>query len=269
MSKNTGLGRGLGSLISRDMDRENIREIDMEKIMAREDQPRKFFDEDALEELQKSIEKYGVIQPILCREKQNKYEIIAGERRYRAAKMAGLKNIPVIVKNIDEKSLMEISLIENIQRQDLNPIEEALAYEDLREEFQYTQEELSEKLGKSRSYIANTIRLLRLDDETKSYLRDGQITSSQARTLLSIDDLKERNKYLHQLLKKETNIRRIEGRNRKKRIKNSYVKDLENRLIEHFSTKVGIRQKKKGGQIVIDYLSHDDLERILNLLEVE
>lgn len=269
MAKKSGLGRGLDSLIGPAPQRENIREIDIENIVTREDQPRKNFDEDAMEELTDSIKEYGVIQPILCRPKKNKYEIIAGERRFRASKRAGLETIPVIVKNIDEKSLMEISLIENIQRQDLNPIEEALAYEDLREEFGYTQEELAKKLGKSRSYIANILRLLKLDEETKKYLRDGKITSSQARTLLSIDNLDERKKYLHRLLNKKTNIRKIEQRKRPKKEKDPYVSDLENRLIEQLGTKVGIKKKRKGGQIIIDFLSNEDLQRILELLEVD
>lgn len=244
-------------------------EIELKKIHPREDQPRKAFNEKALESLKNSIEEHGVLQPLLLRKKGEDYEIIAGERRYRAAKLAGLKKIPGLVKDLDDESVEVISLIENIQREDLNPIEEAESYDQLMNKYSYTQMEVSKRLGKSRSYIANTLRLLNLDGESRRYLTEGKITSSQARSLLSIEEGPKRKEYLDRLLNKKANVRDLEKAARKKVVKKEdpFKRELEERLLEHFGTKVSIIPKRKGGKIEIEYLSNDDLERILKLME--
>lgn len=272
MARKKGLGKGLEALIPQDIidddfDGDNILELELNKIIPREDQPRKEFDEEALHELKDSILEFGIIQPIIVREKDKDiFEIIAGERRYRAAGLAKMKKVPVRIMDIEDREIKEISIIENIQREDLNPYEEAVAYEELMREFDYTQKELSERIGKSRSYIANTIRLLKLDPEIIEHLKDGNITSTQARSLLSIEDREKRFKMLERLLLKQSNVRDIEKQTTKKRPKDIYQEELENRLIEHFGTKVNVKPKRKGGKIEITYMSNDDLERILEII---
>ena len=194
--KKKGLGRGLGSLL-RDEDfitDENLLTVDLDKLMAREDQPRKSFDDDSLKELANSIKADGVIQPIVVRKVDDRYEIIAGERRFRASKLAGLEKVPVVVKNVTDRKARELALVENIQREDLNPIEEAISLKTLMEEYKLTQQELSDIIGKSRSYIANNLRLLNLSDHIKEYLIRGELSPSQGRTLLSLETDEERNK---------------------------------------------------------------------------
>ena len=271
MAKRKGLGKGLGALLPEIEEKEEISssEIEVEKIYPRADQPRKEFDKDALENLKESILEHGVLQPILLRKAGEGYEIIAGERRFRAAKLAGLKKVPVLVKELEDQAVEEISLIENIQRDDLNPIEEAEAYQQLLDKYTYTQQDLSDRLGKSRSYIANNLRLMKLDEKSKEHLRKGDITSSQGRTLLSIKDEKERQEYLDKLLNKTINIREMEKAARKKTTvkEDPFKQDLENKLLEVFGTKVTITPKRKGGKIEIEYLSNEDLERIINIME--
>lgn len=271
MAKRKGLGKGLGALLPEIEEKEEISssEIEVEKIHPRADQPRKEFDKDALENLKESILEHGVLQPILLRKAGEDYEIIAGERRFRAAKLAGLKKVPVLVKELEDQAVEEISLIENIQREDLNPIEEAEAYQQLLDKYTYTQQDLSDRLGKSRSYIANNLRLMKLDEKSKEHLRKGDITSSQGRTLLSIKDEKERQEYLDKLLNKTINIREMEKAARKKTTvkEDPFKQDLENKLLEVFGTKVTITPKRKGGKIEIEYLSNEDLERIINIME--
>ena len=186
----SGLGKGLDVLIPTSQEQDEIREPQMLKISQVEpnrDQPRKQFDQEALEELAGSIKQYGIIQPIIVSKKDDYYEIIAGERRWRAAKLAGLKEIPVVVKEYSEKEIAEISLIENIQRENLNPIEEARAYKSLIEEYELTQEELSERISKSRAQIANTMRLLKLHEDVQEMLTDGRLTAGHARALLGLE----------------------------------------------------------------------------------
>ena len=268
--KKKGLGRGLGSLL-RDEDfitDENLLTVDLDKLIAREDQPRKSFDDDSLKELANSIKADGVIQPIVVRKIDDRYEIIAGERRFRASKLAGLEKVPVVVKNVTDRKARELALVENIQREDLNPIEEAISLKTLMEEYKLTQQELSDIIGKSRSYIANNLRLLNLSDHIKEYLIRGELSPSQGRTLLSLETDEERNKYLDKLLVKEVNIRDVEkkAKQSKNKTEDIFIKDICERLTEVLDAKVKINEKKKGGQIEISYLNEADLQRIIDSL---
>lgn len=268
--KKKGLGRGLGSLLREEdfITDENLLTVDLDKLMAREDQPRKNFDDASLEELANSIKTDGVIQPIVVRKVDDKYEIIAGERRFRASKLAGLEKVPVVVKNVTDRKARELALVENIQREDLNPIEEAISLKTLMEEYKLTQQELSDIIGKSRSYIANNLRLLNLSDYIKEYLIRGELSPSQGRTLLSLETEEERKKYLDKLLVKEVNIRDVEKKAKQSKNKNDdiFIKDICERLTEVLDAKVKIHSKKKGGQIEISYLNEADLQRIIDSL---
>ena len=268
--KKKGLGRGLSSLLKEDnfITDENLLTVDLDKLKAREDQPRKNFDDDSLEELANSIKADGVIQPIVVRKVGDKYEIIAGERRFRASKLAGLEKVPIVVKNVSDRKARELALVENIQREDLNPIEEAISLKTLMEEYKLTQQELSDIVGKSRSYIANNLRLLNLSDYIKDYLIRGELSPSQGRTLLSLETEEERKKYLDKLLIKEVNIRDVEkkAKQSKNKTEDIFIKDICERLTEVLDAKVKIHEKKKGGQIEISYLNEADLQRIIDSL---
>ncbi|WP_459541579.1 ParB/RepB/Spo0J family partition protein [Parvimonas micra] len=268
--KKKGLGRGLSSLLKEEdfITDENLLTVDLDKLKAREDQPRKNFDDDSLEELANSIKADGVIQPIVVRKVGDKYEIIAGERRFRASKLAGLEKVPIVVKNVSDRKARELALVENIQREDLNPIEEAISLKTLMEEYKLTQKELSDIVGKSRSYIANNLRLLNLSDYIKEYLIRGELSPSQGRTLLSLETEEERKKYLDKLLVKEVNIRDVEkkAKQSKNKTEDIFIKDICERLTEVLDAKVKIHEKKKGGQIEISYLNEADLQRIIDSL---
>ena len=268
--KKKGLGRGLSSLLKEDdfITDENLLTVDLDKLKAREDQPRKNFDDTSLEELANSIKADGVIQPIVVRKVGDKYEIIAGERRFRASKLAGLEKVPIVVKNVSDRKARELALVENIQREDLNPIEEAISLKTLMEEYKLTQQELSDIVGKSRSYIANNLRLLNLSDYIKDYLIRGELSPSQGRTLLSLETEEERKKYLDKLLVKEVNIRDVEkkAKQSKNKTEDIFIKDICERLTEVLDAKVKIHEKKKGGQIEISYLNEADLQRIIDSL---
>lgn len=268
--KKKGLGRGLSSLLKEEdfITDENLLTVDLDKLKAREDQPRKNFDDDSLEELANSIKADGVIQPIVVRKVGDKYEIIAGERRFRASKLAGLKKVPIVIKNVSDRKARELALVENIQREDLNPIEEAISLKTLMEEYKLTQQELSDIVGKSRSYIANNLRLLNLSDYIKEYLIRGELSPSQGRTLLSLETEEERKKYLDKLLVKEVNIRDVEkkAKQSKNKTEDIFIKDICERLTEVLDAKVKIHEKKKGGQIEISYLNEADLQRIIDSL---
>ncbi|WBB32400.1 ParB/RepB/Spo0J family partition protein [Parvimonas micra] len=268
--KKKGLGRGLSSLLKEEdfITDENLLTVDLDKLKAREDQPRKNFDDDSLEELANSIKADGVIQPIVVRKVGDKYEIIAGERRFRASKLAGLEKVPIIIKNVSDRKARELALVENIQREDLNPIEEAISLKTLMEEYKLTQQELSDIVGKSRSYIANNLRLLNLSDYIKDYLIRGELSPSQGRTLLSLETEEERKKYLDKLLVKEVNIRDVEkkAKQSKNKTEDIFIKDICERLTEVLDAKVKIHEKKKGGQIEISYLNEADLQRIIDSL---
>ena len=268
--KKKGLGRGLSSLLKEEdfITDENLLTVDLDKLKAREDQPRKNFDDDSLEELANSIKADGVIQPIVVRKVGDKYEIIAGERRFRASKLAGLEKVPIVVKNVSDRKARELALVENIQREDLNPIEEAISLKTLMEEYKLTQQELSDIVGKSRSYIANNLRLLNLSDYIKDYLIRGELSPSQGRTLLSLETEEERKKYLDKLLVNEVNIRDVEkkAKQSKNKTEDIFIKDICERLTEVLDAKVKIHEKKKGGQIEISYLNEADLQRIIDSL---
>lgn len=274
-----GLGRGLDALIPTDIsDDKSIREIKIEDIRANKNQPRRKFDEDKIEELAKSIKNHGVLQPILLRKKGSKYELVAGERRWRAAIKAGLDTIPAIVKDISDTDTLEIALIENIQREDLNPIEEALAYKELMERFEFTQEQLSARLGKSRSKIANTVRLLNLDKELQGLIADEKLSAGHARALLSIAGKAKRIRLAREIMDKNLSVRDTEDmikqkadkpKKKKKSKKKTYdpmLREVSNNLQRLLGTKVNMKGSEDKGKIEIEYYSEDELKRILDIL---
>lgn len=282
-TKKRGLGKGLSALISNEsidnheeISKDSILNINIEDIVPNRNQPRIDFDEDALNELAKSIKSYGVIQPILLRNIKGKYEIIAGERRWRACKIAGLKEIPSIIKDLKEDESAKIALIENIQRENLNPIEEAQAYKRLMEDFYLTQEELSLQIGKSRSYIANSIRLLKLDNQIIDQISEGKLSQGHGKALLSIKDRQTQIGMAQQILNKNLNVRDTEAitrnknqltkNNIEKRFEDSYIDSIEEKLMMVLGTKVNLVQGDKKGKIEIEYYGDEDLERILEVL---
>lgn len=285
-TRKRGLGKGLSallpsesttSLLAESLDQASITEIKIDSIVPNKSQPRKQFEEESLEELKESIEEFGVIQPIIVRKTRSSYEIIAGERRWRAAKAAGLKTIPCIVRTSDDREAMKLALIENIQREDLNPIEEALAYKSLLDEYSLTQNDLAKTLGKSRSYIANTIRLLNLDKETIDKIKKGELTASHGRALLAIKDKDKRLAAASGIINGSLNVRDVEGlaKEKKKQVfkpststkrKDPFIIDIEERLMRYLGTKVNVTLKKDGGKIEIEFYNNDDLERILETL---
>ena len=274
-----GLGKGLGALISTDEDEETgVLEIRINDIEPNKGQPRKNFNDEKLTQLSESIKQHGIVQPIIVRKEDNVYKIVAGERRWRAARLAGIKTVPVVVREITNKQVMEIALIENIQREDLNPLEEAEAFEKLLSEFQMTQEELSNTIGKSRSAIANTIRLLGLSDIVKQFLISGEISSGHARALLAVEDKSEQEELCKEIIDRSLNVRQTESLIKsylkndlktKENIKESndeqYLK-IEEELQNIFGTKVKLLSKNKKGKIMIEYYSSDELERIMELI---
>ncbi len=242
-------------------------------------QPRKNFDEDALQELSDSIKQVGLIQPILVQDKKDHYEIIAGERRWRAAKLAGLKEIPVIIRNYSEQEIMEISLIENIQREDLNPIEEAQAYKRLLTEFNLKQDEVAERVSKSRAAVTNSIRLLKLDERVQQMVIDDMISTGHARALLAVEDSEEQYMLAQQIFDGRLSVRDVE-----KLVKNLHkpekakkkpddktmqaiYQDIEDKLKQRLSTKVTVTSKGEGsGKIEIEFYNHEDLDRLLDMM---
>lgn len=266
------LGRGLDALIPEGIDLANFEEklgeagkletLAIERVTPNPDQPRKHFAPQAMKDLTESVRLHGVLQPLFVRKKDANYIIIAGERRYRAAKEAGLTEVPAIVLDVDDATASEISLIENIQREDLSPAEEAQSYETLMKTFSWTQEELAKKIGKSRSYVANTLRLLKLDPLFLNALTENLITANQARSLLMVPP-ENRNHVMEKLLLGNISIRDIEKRTRRKKKKDIYLTELEEKLTESLGRNVAINERKKGGTIVIDYYNEEDLESLL------
>lgn len=289
--KSRGLGKGLNALISENVmelpktkddgtKKDGIIRIDINKVEPNVKQPRKIFDDDRLEELADSIKQYGIIQPLIVSLKDDYYEIIAGERRWRGAKRAGLKEIPVIINEFNDQEILEISLIENIQREDLNPIEEAKAYRRLIKEFKLKQEEVAKKVSKSRSSITNTLRLLNLDERVQELIIQNSISSGHARALLAIGDPEKQYELAIKIMDEELSVRQVEklikilkeGPEKKVETMEDTLapifKELEERIRNVMGTKVHIVSKgDKGGKIEIEYFSHDDLERIMNLIE--
>lgn len=277
-TKKRGLGKGLSALISddfsnikRDSSKDSILNINIKDIVPNKNQPRTDFDDDSLKELAKSIELYGLIQPILVREVKGKYEIVAGERRWRACKLVGLKEIPGIIKDMGQEESAKIALIENIQREDLNPVEEAQAYKTLMEEFKLTQEELSLQIGKSRSYISNSIRILNLDNKVLDHISSGELSQGHGKAILSIKDKEEQIKIAKEILNKKLNVRDTESltrnkNNMKKDLEDSYIISIEEELMRALGTKVNLLQGEKKGKIEIEYYGDEDLERLLEVL---
>ncbi|MBR0359507.1 MAG: ParB/RepB/Spo0J family partition protein [Clostridia bacterium] len=277
------LGRGLGSLFDEPVIAENTDTVETLRITLVEpnkNQPRHSFDNDKIEELAESIKEHGVIQPIIVVRNDDRYKIVAGERRWRAAKKAGLKEIPAVIRNYSEFEIAQIALIENLQRENLNPIEEALGYQTLMNKFSMTQEDVSDKIGKSRSAIANAVRLLSLDEPIRQKLISGEISSGHARALLSIESPKVRLVLLESIIEKGLNVRQTEALAKQlqkaKPKKNKPVIDeqvkaqlaiLEDRLSTKLGTKVTLHHDNKKGKIEIEYYGNRDLDRIISIIE--
>ena len=284
--RRTGLGKGLDSLIPEirdnigsEYDDKSILHLKTSEIEPNREQPRKNFNEEALGELADSIREFGIIQPLLVQKKDNYFEIIAGERRWRAAKLAGLKELPVIIKDYTEQEVIEISLIENIQRENLNPIEEAIAYKRLIDEFKLKQEEIAERVSKSRAFVANSMRLLKLTNQVQKMVILEEISSGHARALLAIEDpeeqinlakkiseenlsVRETEKIIKELLTPKAEIPHIKAKN-----KDFIYKDIERNIETIIGTKVNLNHKAKGkGKIEIEYYSEEELDRIFELL---
>lgn len=295
MSKKFGLGKGLNALIPEDTilstldtkveKNKNIKEdgyilIDINLIKSNEAQPRKSFDDEKILELAESIKSNGIIQPLVVKKADNEYIIVAGERRWRAAKAIGIKEIPAIVMNLSEKQILEISLIENIQREDLNSIEEALAYKKLINDFNLTQEELSKRIGKSRVSITNTLRLLNLSEDVQQYIIEGVISEGHGRALLGITDSKVQCELAQNVIDENLSVRELELLIRKLKTSNTkskpkqlnesnpYYKDVTYKLENYFGTKVNITNKNNKGKIEIEYYSEEDLQRILEIINL-
>jgi ParB family transcriptional regulator, chromosome partitioning protein len=275
------LGRGLDALIPtlNVNEDDKVLEIPLVQIRANPYQPRKTFNDDSISELAASIKEHGVIQPIIVRSVLKGYEIIAGERRFRASQQSGLATIPAVVRKLTDQQVMEIALIENIQREDLNAMEVAYAYQALINQFHYTQEELSVKVGKSRSHIANFIRLLQLPEEIKQYVSRGTLSMGHARAIVGIKDDKLKKQMTEETLKNEWSVRELEDAIKnievstpKKKTKPSekkdpYINQMEETLRERFRTTVKIKHSKTKGKIELVYYSNEDLERLIDLLE--
>ena len=285
----SGLGKGLEALFPSNVDvdslggtkttNEKIVEMKINEIEPDINQPRKMFDEEKLTELADSIKEHGVLQPIIVTKRDEYYQIIAGERRWRASKLAGLKTIPTIVRDYDEKKIREVSLIENIQRENLNPIETAKAIKELMEEHNLTQEQLAKTLGKSRSAIANTVRILNLDERVIDLVNEGKLTEGHARSLVAIANHQKQYNLAMDIVKLDMSVRDAESlvkeekqtkpvkKNTSEKLEIIY-KDFENRLKNSLGTKVAFRpQTKSKGKIIIEYFNADELERLLEKFE--
>ncbi len=302
--KKRGLGKGLGAIFGDDIVEEVVEKketgssgkkgdtsaepeaqkeitVKLSKIEPNREQPRKTFNEEQLAELADSIKRFGVLQPLLVQKKKDIYEIIAGERRWRAAKLAGLKEVPVVIREYSPQQAMEIALIENVQRENLNPIEEALAYQKLMQEFQLKQEEIAERVSKNRTTITNSMRLLNLTKEVQQMLVDGRITSGHARALLAVEDPAAQLELARKIEQERLSVRETEkavkllGREKKEKKKAAEdealelaFKDLEERMKSVMGTKVNINRKDRSkGKIEIEYYSEAELERIVQLIE--
>ncbi|MBP3930790.1 MAG: ParB/RepB/Spo0J family partition protein [Peptostreptococcaceae bacterium] len=276
------LGKGLGALIptiKEDIDPKDIVSIQISQIYANPDQPRKIFDPEKIEILSNSIRNYGVLQPIVLKPDENgKYMIIAGERRFRASKKARLTEIPAVIKDIPIKDIMEIALIENLQREDLNAIEEAIAYKSLIDNYNVTQEEISEAVGKSRPHITNTLRLLNLGKEVIAMIEDNRITPGHGKALLRVSDEIAQLQIANKVIEEELSVRETENiakkfsenqqieNIKKKKEKDIYILDVEEKLAHILGTKVNISKGRKKGKIEIEYYNDDDLNNIISLL---
>ncbi|MEW6145048.1 MAG: ParB/RepB/Spo0J family partition protein [Thermodesulfobacteriota bacterium] len=274
--KKATLGRGLDALIPKESRGEGTTMVSINEIRPNTLQPRKDFDDDTISELTASIKEKGILQPIVVRQAGSGYEIIAGERRWRAAQRAGIVRVPVVVKDASDREALELALIENLQREDLNPIEEASGYQHLIEVYGLTHEEVSVQIGKDRSTITNHLRLLRLSDEAKRALIEGEITAGHARALLGIESHSEANLVLHAIKKKKLSVRTTESlirnmtREKRAEVKpastDPYLERLTDELKGAMSTQVRIIYNKGKGRIELDYYSDDELERLVSTL---
>ena len=292
MAAKKGLGKGLDSLIpsnvldSKDnkQSTKNVQKpdsvVDINLVEPNREQPRKYFDEDALLELSESIKQVGLLQPILVQDRHEYYEIVAGERRWRACKLAGLKEIPVIIRDLTNQQIVEISIIENIQREDLNPIEEAMAYKRLLDEFNLKQDEVAEKVSKNRTTITNSLRLLKLCDEVQQMIIDGKLSTGHARAIISIEDPVAQTELAEKIFDEKMSVRDVEkyiknlGKPEKiKKRENESLKviysNIEEELKQIFTTKVNVTPKNEdgSGKIEIEFYSHDDLDRIIDIIK--
>lgn len=291
MALKKGLGKGLEALIPVTVAEDKVikdeaekegsllTEVDINFVTPNHDQPRKEFDKEKLEELSASIKEHGIVEPILVQDRNDHYEIIAGERRWRAAKLAGMKKVPVIVRNYTERQIMEISLIENIQREDLNPIEEALAYKQLMTEYELTQEEVAARVSKNRSTITNSLRLLRLSSKIQDMLIKKLISEGHARALIGIEDEKRQIEIAEKIVKDKLSVRDVEKlvkandkpEKAKKKLSDEmevFYQDIAEKMKQKLGTKVNITGKGDGsGKIEIEFYSNDDLDRIKALLK--
>lgn len=292
--KTKGLGKGLDILIPETVmkdDKSKViekvvekpveKKIKITKIEPNREQPRKNFEEDALLELSDSIKQFGIIQPLVVQERDGYYEIIAGERRWRAAKLAGLKEVPVVIKKYTEQEVLEISLIENIQRENLNPIEEALAYKKLIQQFNLKQDEIAERVSKSRTAVTNSLRLLKLDDRVQQMVIDDKISTGHARTLIVIEDNDLQYHLANRIFDEKLSVReteklikkitseKVENTTIKENNNNDFIfKNIEDKITSIVGTKVKINQKSNNkGKIEIEFYSNDELERIFDLLQ--
>lgn len=285
MAKMTGLGKGLGALFNDNIDdddevvdikegEEIVHKIKVIDIEPNADQPRRTFNNESIEELAESIKRYGVIQPIIVTKKGDYYQIIAGERRWRASKKAGIDEIPCIIREDTERKNKEIALIENIQREDLNPIEKARSFKQLMEEYGMKQQELADTIGISRSALANSVRLLNLDPRVMDLVLQGQLTETHARALLCYADPEEQYKAALGVINRAQNTKEIEKQvKNKKRVQvrgrkyDAIIEDIEHTFQDYFGTKVRMEAKKHSGKIIIQYSSNEDLERIMDLVK--
>ena len=279
MAKMTGLGKGLDALFGpapkEEQQQENdiLQNLNINDVEPNRNQPRKTFDEEALEELADSIKEYGLIQPIVVTKEDDYYQIIAGERRWRASKKAGLKEIPAIIRENDKRKNAEIALIENIQREDLNPYEKAVGIKNLMQDYGLRQEDVAKKLGKSRSAVANSVRILNLEPRVLEFAKEGKLTEGHCKSLLSITDQDRQYKTAVQMIERNATVRQLEKAvkvkvSKEEQDKNHILyKDIENTFQGFFGTKVRLDAGKRRGKIVIEYSSNDDLERILDLIK--
>jgi ParB family transcriptional regulator, chromosome partitioning protein len=275
-----GLGKGISALFPEveDTSKASVQEIAIKECRPNPYQPRKTFHADAIEELKESIIQHGILQPIVVRKSIKGFEIVVGERRYRAAKEAGLEKIPAIVKELTDEKMMELALLENLQREDLTPIEEAQAYSNLMNELRITQEDLSKRLGKSRSHIANMVRLLSLPENIVAYINNGELSMGHGRALLGLKDKEQLIPLVNKIRSEKLNVRQVEKLiatlNEKQPIKKKenpkkdiFLAERESVLRDHLGTAVSIQRGKRKGKIEIEFYTDDDLERIIELLE--
>jgi ParB family chromosome partitioning protein len=267
MPKKDPLGRGLSAILKDVDDRGGVNLIPVEQILVNPTQPRVEIKEEPLQELAASIKEKGLLQPILVRRKEGTYEIIAGERRFRAARIAGLREIPAIIKDVDDREALELAMIENLQREDLNPIEVASVYQRFVDEFDYTHEVLAKKVGVERSSVTNYIRLLKLPDWIKALMAQGKLTQGHGRMLITLKDEQEQKRFVKRVLDEGISVRELErARKTEQNHKPSPFSHVEEMLREALKTKVQVTFRKNKGKVIIEFYSKDDLERLMEFI---